>query len=415
MADQALAGELRRLIENRGIHAVYQPIVDLQTLEPVAYEALSRGPSGSALESPAALFGWAARDGLTPELDMACRSAAVDGASRLDRAEPFTLFVNVESGVIGSGDLFAREQQEAIAHGRVRVVVELTERALTARPAEVLGAVEWLRQHGVGVALDDVGADERSLALMPFVAPDVIKLDLSLVQDRPSRDAAAVTNAVWAEAERSGAVILAEGIETEDHLRRAIATGARFGQGWLFGRPEPLPDEPPLRPGGLRAVRRDIDNGPGTPFEIVARTRETSRGDKHILLERSLQLEAEAHGLGCTGVLLSTFQHREFFTERTGRRYSRLGNELAFVGAFGADMPVDPVGRVRGALIEAGEPLRGEWNVIVLGPHFAGAFVARDLGDTGPDMSRRFDFAMTYERDLVVRAARSLMARVVRL
>ena len=47
-------------------------------------------------------------------------------------------------------------------------------------------------------------------------------------------------NAVRAEAERSGAVILAEGIETEAHLRRAEAIGARLGQGWLFGRPGPL-------------------------------------------------------------------------------------------------------------------------------------------------------------------------------
>ena len=50
------------------------------------------------------------------------------------------------------------------------------------RPAELLAAVERLRARGWGVALDDVGADHRSLALMPFVRPDVIKLDLRLVQ-----------------------------------------------------------------------------------------------------------------------------------------------------------------------------------------------------------------------------------------
>jgi hypothetical protein len=49
----------------------------------------------------------------------------------------------------------------------------------------------------------------------------------------------------------------------------------------------------------------------------------------------------------------------------------------------------------------------------VIGPHFAGAFVARDLGDDGPDRDRRFDFFVTYERELVVAAARTLMARIV--
>ena len=59
------------------------------------------------------------------------------------------------------------------------------------------------------------------------------------------------------------------------------------------------------------------------------------------------------------------------------------------------------------------EALQGEWDVAVVGPHFAGAFVARDLGDTGADGDRRFDFFVTYERELVVRAARALMARIV--
>ena len=57
--------------------------------------------------------------------------------------------------------------------------------------------------------------------------------------------------------------------------------------------------------------------------------------------------------------------------------------------------------------------MRGEWDVAVVSPHFAGAFVARDLGDAGDDGDRRFGFFLTYERELVVRAARALMARIV--
>ena len=69
-------------------------------------------------------------------------------------------------------------------------------------------------------------------------------------------------------------------------------------------------------------------------------------------------------------------------------------------------------GTVRGATLDEDDPLGLEWDVCVLGPHFAAAFVARDLGDTGPDSSRRFEFAMTYDRELVVRVARRLMARL---
>ncbi len=69
----------------------------------------------------------------------------------------------------------------------MRLVVEITERALTARPADLLPTIEQLREAGIGIALDDVGADHRSLALMPFLRPDVIQLDLRLTQGDPSR------------------------------------------------------------------------------------------------------------------------------------------------------------------------------------------------------------------------------------
>jgi hypothetical protein len=66
-----------------------------------------------------------------------------------------------------------------------------------------------------------------------------------------------------------------------------------------------------------------------------------------------------------------------------------------------------------GAVLREDDALIGEWDVAVVGPHFVGAMVARDLGDIGEDGDRRFDFFVTYERELVVRAARALMARIV--
>ena len=58
------------------------------------------------------------------------------------------------------------------------------------------------------------------------------------------------------------------------------------------------------------------------------------------------------------------------------------------------------------------DKLRGEWDVIVVGPHVAGALIDRDLGDDGPDGERRFDVVVTYDRELLLTAARALMARI---
>ena len=68
---------------------------------------------------------------------------------------------------------------------------------------------------------------------------------------------------------------------------------------------------------------------------------------------------------------------------------------------------------MRGARIDPGDPLRNEWDVIVVSPHFTGAFVARDLGDDTTDGDRRFDYFLTYARALVTHAAHPLLERIL--
>ena len=111
--------------------------------------------------------------------------------------------------------------------------------------------------------------------------------------------------------------------------------------------------------------------------------------------------------------MLATFQEARHFTPRSARRYERLASRAALVGALGVGLPSEPAVGVRGGALDADDSLRGEWNVVVIAPHFAAAFVARDLGDTDcDDAARRFDFCLTYERDLAVEAARALLARI---
>ena len=405
--------DVHALIAEGRIRSVYQPIVDLSDGSVVGYESLARGPEGSQLEMPDALFAAAASAGITGDLDRFCRKRAIEGALEGAVLPPLTLFINIEPSTLRGSDPLLTHLPE-IGAGRLRVIAEFTERALASRPAEAVSAVQWLRRRGCGIALDDLGTDPRSLALLPFLSPDVVKLDISLLQEqRTSRETAHVVMSVGAEAERRGTAILAEGIENEEHLMRAQAMGATLGQGFLFGRPGELPQPmPPPRP--VAVPFRDKPTSPGeTPFHRVAGERQLRRGDKRLLLALSRQLETEAEVLGKETVVLSTFQDVRFFSEQTRRRYERLGGSSALVGAIGLGIPPHPAEGVRGANLDAADPLRGEWNVIVISPNFAGAFVARDLGDTGPDPERRFDFFLTYDRELVRSAAVPLLARIL--
>jgi EAL domain-containing protein (putative c-di-GMP-specific phosphodiesterase class I) len=389
--------------------------VRIETGEIIGYEALARGPAGSPWESPATLFAAARQVARDAELDWVCRAQAYRAAlqARLDRS--LTLFVNMEPAAWRAGcprDLLPVLDE---AQQRLRVVTEMTERAIAADPSALLAATATCRASGWGVALDDVGADPMSLALMPFVHPDVVKLDMQLLRRPKDPYTAQVVGAVLAYAERTGATILAEGIETEQHLAVARSMGAVFGQGWFYGRPGPLPATfTPIRE-PLRLVEAAASVAPtaprdaATPFEIVSACRPAGRTTKELLMPISRYLEAKADEGQERPVLLACFQDERHFTPATARRFSQMTAHAPFIAALAVNLPAEPAPGVRGTRLADDDPLRREWNVIVVGPHYAAALVARDLGDDGPDRQRRFDYVITHDRPLVLKAARSLL------
>lgn len=177
---------IAQVLLDREVRSVFQPIVDLGSGQVVGLEALARGPVGP-LESPTALFGAARQAGMLAELDSACRQAAFRGTGDRGLVAPFMLFVNVEPEVLDGAPLADLMALADAAPGHLRVMLEITERALAARPAELLRTVDRMRELGWRVALDDVGAEPASLAFMALLEPDVVKLDLALTRGRPPR------------------------------------------------------------------------------------------------------------------------------------------------------------------------------------------------------------------------------------
>lgn len=409
----APAATLAELISDDGISSVFQPIVDIDSLQPVAYEALARGPERSQWETPATLLAAAYSEGLVDELDWACRRAAYRGALDAGLDQRTTLFVNVEPATLGAPAPGTSAELQGRALHRLRVVLEVTERTITSHPAEILAAAQWARAHGWGIALDDVGADPGSLAMLPLLAPDVVKLDLRLIQARPDQEIASIMTAVLAYAEQTGAALLAEGIETTEHLATARALGLRYGQGYLFGHPAPLDKGPAVSGGVDFLVPAALPAYGGTPYEVVRAHRTTRPSTKPMLVEMAKHLEAEAAGPSSPAVVLSAFQEAAHFTPATAERYRRLARRCPLVVALGAGLGPEPAAGVRGTDIRPSDKLAGEWSVVVIGAHYAAALVALDRGDTGPERDRRFDYVLTHDRALAIAAAASLLRRVL--
>ncbi|WP_232323887.1 sensor domain-containing phosphodiesterase [Catenuloplanes japonicus] len=401
------------IIDTRAVTTLFQPLVDLDRREPVGYEALSRGPAGTPWQAPMALFEAAREIGRAAELDWICRVRAYQAALAAGLDDSMTLFVNIEPMALRTpcpDDLFP---VTVAAQGRLRVVTEITERAIGDDPSALLSTAAACRAIGWGVAFDDVGSDPASLALMPLVRPDVVKLDMGLLHNPHRAEVAHVVNAAIAYAERTGAVILAEGIETEEHLEMARTMGATLGQGLLFGAPAPLPSPPSVCSDGVPLLSPDgvgpVSVPPRTPFEIVAATRPVLQTTKARLAPISRFLESKARDEVEPPVLLACFQEARFFTPAVAQRFAETAGTAAFVAVLGVGLDERPATGVRGARLSEDDPLRGEWNVIVVGPYFSAALTARDLGTGGSEPERRFEYALTHDRELVLEAARALM------
>jgi len=326
------------LDSGEGIRACFQPIVDLASSTVVAYEALTRGPRGTWLEQRPDRMLEAARDrDRLVELDTALRLVALNGAADAGLRAPCTLFVNCEPETASRlGEL---EHLWTRNDAPFESIVEITERALVERPAELMAAINELRAGGWGIALDDFGANEHALALLPFLRPDVVKLDLRLVQDAPNGLAARVLSATHAYAEESGAAILAEGIETDQHLAMAFGDG-RDARSGLPVRPA----RPPARADPARRIRLPnlpppADPGDESPFDIVRAARRPQRAPRALLDAMAHQVETQAASMGTAAVVLARFGADDRLATRRLERLRGLSDRVGFVAADGPDLP----------------------------------------------------------------------------
>ncbi|MEU8658355.1 sensor domain-containing phosphodiesterase [Actinoplanes philippinensis] len=401
---------LDALLRDGGLYCIYQPFVDVDSGAVTAFEALLRAPAGSGWQSPVELLDTARAAGRLADLERASLRASLGDAARLSDGRPVTLFVNLEPDTLTRRRDVVLEALAARA-GHVQVVVEITERALAEDLAGVLAGAEELRAAGCAIALDDVGVHPESLAFIPLLRPEVVKLDLKLLRTVKDPATVVVAGAVRSYAEQAGAEVVAEGVETPGDLIRAQVLGATLGQGWLWSRGErafgPWQSQPErfaARPIGAALA--------GTPYQLIGAGRRIRHAPKHLLVPVSKTLELMALEASVPPVVLAAFEDVRFFRPSTARRFTELAERLPFVAALGVGMPPSPAPGVRGAALSPQDPLAGEWTVVVLGAHTSAALMAFDLGDTGADPDREFEFVVTYDRGLVTAAAQSLVGRL---
>ena len=228
---------LREACDPKSINSVFQPIVDLETGKVEMYEALTRFNCGHELNT-AQWFEEAVNLGMSVELEIAALARTIDALVKNGDTN-LKVSVNVSPDTLMNAALMSTLAPIDLS----RVVIEITEHAQIHDYEQTKAAIARLRKGGARLAIDDAGAGFASLRHILDLMPDMIKLDITLVQgidhDQPRRALAA---GLISFANEIGAAIVAEGIETPEELECLRKLGVHLGQGYILARPAPLAD-----------------------------------------------------------------------------------------------------------------------------------------------------------------------------
>lgn len=235
---------LARIIAEGDFTMAYQPVVSLADGTVHHYEALLRpatGP-GNPAGNPGEFVTMVEAVGLAVALDDAVLSKAV-AALRLSDA---SVAVNLSGLSIADPDFVGRVLSASKGLQPGQLLLELTETAEIVDLPRVAEQINRLRAEGLAVCIDDFGAGNASFRYLRDLQVDCVKIDGAYVRAATSnlQDRSFIA-AMCDMAASSGATTIAEMIETEADATVMRELGVGFGQGWLFGRPGPLPGRKP--------------------------------------------------------------------------------------------------------------------------------------------------------------------------
>lgn len=247
VADLELENALRvGLTTGRGLVPYFQPIVRLPDLSVVGHEALARWqhPDKGLLE-PGAFLPLAEHTGLVVPLGWSMLEAC---CATLERGAPGPapgsgwIAVNVSGNQLGRGQLTQKVHQALTSHGTSasHLHLEITEAALVETTSTIRRELSEVAEMGVSIALDDFGTGYSSLSMLRDLPVSAVKIDRSFVEPIVSEaGTAAIVHRLVELCRDMGIDSVAEGIETMEQAEVLADLGCRFGQGYLFGRPQP--------------------------------------------------------------------------------------------------------------------------------------------------------------------------------
>lgn len=231
--------ELEKIISTQSFTTVFQPIVCLIDASIIGYEALTRGPYGSPLHLPNELFAAAEKFNKTWELELACRTKAIERSKDLIKGK--LLFLNVDPKIINDTNFEKGLTKEFLIKNNISpdsIIFEITEKTAIEDYTSFAKVLNNYTEQGYKIALDDTGTGYSGLKTLSETRPHYVKLDIELIKGIDTSPFKQALIRAFVEFSKSTNIkLIAEGIETEAELKTLINIGVYAGQGFFLKKP----------------------------------------------------------------------------------------------------------------------------------------------------------------------------------
>lgn len=240
----SLKRELRLALRRGEFFLVYQPVVDLVTGQCLGAEALIRWRRRDGrMISPADFIPAAERHGLIGAVTARVLDlVAADAPAFLRHSPKAHIAINLSAFDLQDAGILARLDAliASLEASSDNIIVEATEHSFLA-PERALPNLKSIRSSGFRIAIDDFGTGASSLSMIRVYELDYLKIDRSFLADIRDGECTPVLFHIAGLAHSLGLQIIAEGVETEAQRQALIRLGVQYAQGWLFGKPMPMP------------------------------------------------------------------------------------------------------------------------------------------------------------------------------
>lgn len=226
-------------INQKDMYPVFQPVVSFSTGEVLGYEAFARFDEDAGNVSVEELFEQARKEGCVWALDKQCCKSAVKTARAFGLRKK--LFININP-LSMSEDYFKEDYMRNLlskyAMNSEQVIIEITQKNRGGKDV-LQSLVNYYRNEGYLIALDNVGAENCGIQEICALNPDFIKIDMSIVRNiNGDKVRQSMVKSLSEFCKNTGSKLIATGIETKEELNVLLSLDVSFGQGFFIGAPE---------------------------------------------------------------------------------------------------------------------------------------------------------------------------------